>query len=381
MRTPILFIDHAERLGGAEKSLLLLVQHLDAALWQPHLACPPGDLAESAQQLGIPWHEVSLPQLRGAWRVGLHLQQSSAALAKAANEIGAAAMVANTVRAAFYTFLAAKRAKRPFIWHMRDFWLSESQPRYPQIDTFFKKALCRGAAQVIANSAATAQHLPCPTVSVVHNGLNLAKFAQQANGATFRLANGIPLDAPLVGIVGRLRPWKGQHHFIEMAAIVVESLPQTHFLIVGGSPLVTDNDYPKYLTQLAADKNIINQMTFTGHLDDVGPALAALDLFVHSGDPEPFGLVNIEAMAANKPVVAFAHGALPEIVVSGATGFLVPPYNVAALAEAVLKLLRAPEQSKKMGIAGRQRVKAQFSIGQTAVHISAILKQVTAGAL
>lgn len=377
---PILFVDHAEQLGGAEHSLLLLMQHLDATLWQPHLACPAGALAQAAQRLGIPWHNVALPRLRRSWRVGLDWGQGAAALARVAEQCGAAALVANTVRAAFYTSLAARFGKRPFLWHMRDFWLSETQPRYRQIDSFVKKMLCRTAVQIIANSRATAQHLPCPNVSVVHNGISLAQFSGHEAGTDFRQAHAIPLDVPLVGIVGRLRPWKGQHHFIEMAAMVTMRCPLAHFVIVGGSPLNQDNDYPKLLHQLVRYKNLAEKVHFTGQLTDVVPAIAALDIFVHSGDPEPFGLVNIEAMAASKPVVAFAHGALPEIVESGGTGLLVPPYDVTNLAEAVMNLLESPERRIEMGLAGRRRVEQQFTIQQTAVHISTILQKTLTGA-
>ena len=122
-----------------------------------------------------------------------------------------------------------------------------------------------------------------------------------------------------------------------------------------------------------------DKLHFTGHLDDPAHALAAMDIFVHCGDPEPFGLVNIEAMAASKPVVAFNHGALPEIIKQKEMGLLVPPYDIEALAEAVGQLLQAPQRRKTLGQAGRQRVTDQFTIQQTAVHVSNILQKIVEG--
>lgn len=94
-----------------------------------------------------------------------------------------------------------------------------------------------------------------------------------------------------------------------------------------------------------------------------------MDVFVHPGAPEPFGLVNLEAMAMARPVVGFAHGALPEIVRDRETGFLVEPYNSGALAEAIRELLDSPEQRQAMGISGHRRAGAHFNVRQTAQRL------------
>ena len=375
----VLFLDHSQALGGAEYSLLLLLQHLDRTRWQPQLACPAGALADAAQQLDVPWHSVSLPRLRRSPRAVWDLFQGAADVARIAQQIGAKLVVANTVRATFYGALASHLGQRPFVWYMRDFWLSEGQPRYPQLDTFLKRAICRRATAVIANSAATAQHLPCTKVTIVHNGIDLNRFPKDTDGTPFRQIHNIPPNASLVGTMGRLRPWKGQHHFIEMAAILAANQPEAHFVIVGGQPFGEAGDYPHKLHQLAAEKGLGDKLHFTGHLDDPAHALAAMDIFVHCGDPEPFGLVNIEAMAASKPVVAFNHGALPEIIKQKEMGLLVPPYDIEALAEAVGQLLQVPQQCETLGQAGRQRVADQFTIQQTAVHVSNILQKIVEG--
>jgi len=375
--SPVLFVDHATKLGGAEHSLLYLLQHLNSAIIEPHLACPPGGLSEKAKLLNISCQPINLPPLRGSLRFFWDWHQQAKQLAQISQSVGALALYANTVRAALYTVLAAKIAKRPFIWHMRDFWLSESEPRYPQLGWIIKKLLCQRASVIIANSAATAHHLPCAEkISVVHNGIDLAFFEEDSDSVPFRDLNNIPPDAPLVGMVGRLRPWKGQERFIEMAANVVTAQPETHFVIVGGSPFAVQDSYPEKLRQLAKAKNLAHCLHFTGHLTDVRPALSALDIFVHPGQPEPFGLVNIEAMAMGKPTVAFAYGALPEIVVHQETGLLVSPGDVGQLSEAVLALLHSPESRRQLGQAGQQRVKNNFTIQQTAVQVTAVLQNV-----
>ena len=373
----ILFVDHAATLGGAEHSLLLLLQHLGKMACQPQLACPTGDLAKNAAQLGIPWHLATLPRLRRSSRFLSDWVERAQQLAHTARQIDAAALYANTVRAALYTMLAAKMIRRPFIWHMRDFWLSESEPDHRKIDWAMKSLLCRAAVRVITNSAATAQHLPhSKKITIIHNGIDLKHFQTTPEGYHFRQQFNIPVDSPLVGTVGRLRSWKGQEQFIHMAARLATAHLQTHFVIVGGSPFAVKDDYPERLRQLATTYNLTSRLHFTGHLNDVRPALAALDIFIHAGKPEPFGLVNVEAMAMERPIVAFAHGALPEIVVPEETGILVQPGDVAALAKAVTELLQSGEQRRQLGQAGRQRVSELFTIQKTADRVASILHQV-----
>ncbi|HZD56700.1 MAG TPA: glycosyltransferase family 4 protein, partial [Anaerolineales bacterium] len=147
------------------------------------------------------------------------------------------------------------------------------------------------------------------------------------------------------------------------------------FVLVGGDPFNTGAQYERHLIRLAQDLAISHRVTFTGHLEDVRPALAALDIFVHPGDAEPFGLVNLEAMASGKPVVAFDHGALPEIVLQGETGILVPPKDPADLAEAVISLLKDPHQRAQMGQRGRQRACSHFRIQETAAKTAHLYEQ------
>lgn len=375
--TAVLFVDHAPSLGGAEHSLLLLLTHLDRDRWQPHLAGTAGPLLEQAEAVGIPTHPAHLPRLRRSPYFPLDWWGHAGALAHLAQRIPAGALYANTVRAALYTAVAARRARLPFIWHMRDFWLSESRPRFRWLDSLLKRFLCAAAARVIANSRAVAGHLPCPgKVRVVHNGIDLTAFNPRRDGTPFRRRHRIPTGIPLVGMVGRLRPWKGQHRFIEMADLVRRQHPNAQFVIVGGSPFGVDDDYPNHLQQMTAERGLHDQLIFTGHLDDVEPALAAMDLFVHPGDPEPFGLVNVEAMAMALPVAAFAHGALPEIVIDGETGRLVPPGDVSALATAVSHLLHHPEERRQLGAAGRACAVARFGIHRVAGEIDALLDDI-----
>ncbi len=371
----VLFLDHATALGGAERSLLLLLKHLDRTRWGPHLVCVGGPLAEQAIALGVPVHWTPMPRLRRSPRAPLDWLSGALAVARLAREIDAALLVANTVRSALYAALAARLARRPFVWLMRDFWLSESRPRRLWADGLGKRLLCAAATRVIANSRATAAHLPCRgRVVVVHNGIEVGRFDPSLGGETFRDAYGIPSGAPLVGTVGRLRPWKGQDRFLRVLARIRRGVPEVWGVIVGGSPFGVRDDYPQRLERLAAELDLRDHLVFTGHLEDVRPALATMDVFVHPGDPEPFGLVNLEAMAMGRPVVAFAHGALPEIVVDGETGVLIPPGDEERMAGAAVALLQDPARREAMGQAARARVEERFTADRMAQAVTRALE-------
>ncbi|TFG69881.1 MAG: glycosyltransferase family 1 protein [Anaerolineales bacterium] len=374
---PILFIDHATAMGGAENSLKLLLEHLDSKHWELHLACPDGALSEAVGGLNVPVHKLPLPPLRRSPRAPVNWGYGIRTLARIAREIKARAIISNTIRSTVFAGPAAKLSQTGFVWTMRDFWLGESEPQRLWFDKLGKQALCRMANAVIANSTATAQHLPCQSkTTVIHNGIAADHFKPSLNRQDSRAPFKLPDDAFVIGVVGRLRPWKGQDRFLRVLKYVVDAHPSAFGIIVGGTPFGPNSPYTAQLQQIVRENNLQDRVIFTGQLDDIRPALAAMDVFVHPGEPEPFGLVNIEAMAMAKPVVAFAHGALPEIVIDGETGMLVPPVDERAMAQAISTLLRDPLQRSVMGAAGRRRVEDAFTIERTARAFDEVLTAV-----
>ena len=117
--TSILFLDHASAIGGAQRSLLLLLKHLDKQRWSPHLGCAPGSLEAHAQAAGISTHPMRLPRLRRSPRFPLAWLAGARAIARLAHQIQADLLVANTVRASFYCTLASHLSHVPFVWQSR----------------------------------------------------------------------------------------------------------------------------------------------------------------------------------------------------------------------------------------------------------------------
>ncbi len=368
----VLFIDHAEALGGAEHSLLLLLRQLDRTRYTPILACNPGPLADAARGLGVPVYLVHMPRLRGRLTALMALVQSSVMLAGLIRRERVALVHSNVMRASFYAALAARLTSRPLVWHVRDIH-APGQPG----GLWYPRLMCRLTTRVIAISHAVAAGLPCPDrVTVVYNGLDLADFDPRLDATAARHALGLPDDKLVIGILGRLQPWKGQADFLRAAALVAQTHPTVHFAVVGASIFPSEQDYRQELRALADDLGIAQRVTFTGHRSDVPVALAALDLLVHCSQAEPFGRVLIEAMAMAKAVVAFADGGVPEIVQAGVSGLLLPPGDISRLAMAMRELLDRPDLAQAMGRAGRSRVERHFNAYQTARSVEAIYAHV-----
>lgn len=141
------------------------------------------------------------------------------------------------------------------------------------------------------------------------------------------------------GIFGRITPWKGQLEFLRAAVGVLRELPLSRAVIVGD---VVENDveYGQVLHALVREHGLSDRVVFTGYTADVDAMYAAMDVVVHASiEPEPFGLVITEAMAAGAAVIASPLGGPAEIIEDGVTGLLVDPNDTASLTEAIERLL------------------------------------------
>lgn len=346
-----LFVDHAAALGGAEISLLTLMAALDRDRWRPVLATVPGRLAEEAERLAIPVRLQPLARLkadgaardpRALWR----LARGAWALGRLARAEEADLLQANVLRAAVYTLPAARLSGRPWVWHVRDILGPSTLTRL----------LCREAAAVIAISQAAARALPCAArARVIPNPVAVA-----APKGLSRRELGLP-EGRLVAAIGRLRPWKGHHRFVELAARVGD--PEARFLVIGGRDLGEDREdlaYGESLRRQADSLGLGDRLDLLGDRADLAEIWPHLSVLVHAADDEPFGRVLAEAQLAGVPVAAFAGGGVAEVIEDGITGLLTASGDVAALAAAVSRLLADRELASRLSAAGRLRAAERY---------------------
>jgi glycosyltransferase involved in cell wall biosynthesis len=168
---------------------------------------------------------------------------------------------------------------------------------------------------------------------------------------------------PVVGIVGRLQPWKGQDRLLRAQALLRERGHQLHLLIVGGDAYGLSTGYAASLPALADSLGLGGAVTFTGQVPDAGPYVERMDILVNASDPEPFGIVLLEGMARGVPVVAVDSGGPAEFIEDRQTGLLARSGEPAALADALQPLLCSAELRRAIGSAGRERYSAEFTDG------------------
>lgn len=215
------------------------------------------------------------------------------------------------------------------------------------------------ADAVIAISAAVKRDLvaggvPAGKISVIRSGVRLAEVSA-AEAQRVRRELGLE-DGILVGAAGRLSAEKGFDCFTRAASRVHAVEPAARFVLAGEGPMRAG------LERTVGEAGLEGVFVFAGYRREITALLAAMDVGVVPSRREGLGLVLLELMALGKPVVATRTGGIPEVVVDGVSGLLVEPDDAAALAGAVLAIVRDPGLARRLGAAARERVSAEFSV-------------------
>jgi glycosyltransferase involved in cell wall biosynthesis len=370
----ILYVNHASQLAGAEHSLLLLLEHIDRARFNPTVAVPQtGPLTEALDAIGVPWRVARMARLKrtrnpirlcsyfAMWR------RASSQIERLIGELGIDLVHANATTSHLFAFPAAKRVRVPCIWHVRDVrspggWLGQK--------------MTQNASAIIAVSEAAKGGLRWPELAasktcVIHNGVDTTKF-KPGDRTALRTELGLTGSAPLAGIVGQIVPWKGHGHFLAACAIAAKELPDARFLIVGDDRF---GDHPGLLDDLkdeARSLGLGDRVMFLGWRDDAVAVMNALDVLVVSSETEPFGRVVIEAMACGKPVVSFRCGGPAEIITHEKSGLLVTPHDAAEMAAGIVRVLSGPADAAEMGRLGRETVCERFDAESHAANVQNI---------
>lgn len=264
----------------------------------------------------------------------------------------------------------AKPANARLLWHIHEYVAARPLSR----------ALLRqyrhDATLVIANSKSVAADLANtlgdePPIQVVHNAVDLQTFSPMGPIADLDVVAGVPA-APLgtvrIGLVATFGRWKGHEVFMRAVA----RLPPDRLIrayIIGGSlyDTVGSQFTIAELRALAQQLQLGDRLAFTGMVEDVAPALRALDVVVHaSTQPEPFGLVIAEGMACGRAVVASAAGGAAEIVQPGIDALVHAPGDVDGLAGALSQAVADPALRIRLGAAARSSASARFDALQFA---------------
>jgi len=367
----ILFVHQSAEMYGSDKVLLYLVGGVQSLGFHPIVLLPEdGPLLGALRGVGVETHIVPVTKLDrktlsvlGLFSLPLSLLKSVRSISRLMKERRVDLVYSNTL-AVLGSSVWARLHGIPHIWHVHEILMSPKVVRKG-----FPLVLRLLADKVICNSTMTKEWLlaeqsalAAKTV-VIWNGQGQRPEVSADLANTFRRSVGVGQDELLVALVGRINRWKGQPLLVSTAGLLWErGVRNVHYVIVGGVAAGQEQLISDLESQIAVSpaRDHIHVTPFTS---DIWSVWDACDVaVVPSTEPEPFGMVAIEAMASRKPVVVAAHGGLLDIVKHGQSGLQFQPNDAERFADELQKLFTAPAMRMQLGFAGWQRQQAVFSL-------------------
>jgi glycosyltransferase involved in cell wall biosynthesis len=350
-------IDEICELGGAERTLLQILQRLAADRFRCSLVTFRIDSRlEALQNLPCPLHVLPLQRTYdiNAGKTGLHFRR----LIRQEN--------VSIVHTFFETsdLWAAPIAKLSgcpvLVSSRRDMGILRGRKHhlaYPIVNRLFDRVLA--VSDEVRSYCLDRDRLPAERVETLYNGVDLEVLSLKAGNGDVRMSLGLPPAVPVISTVANIRPVKGIDVLVRAAAHVCREFPEAVFLIAG-SVLVPET-YTELQT-LVESLGLKNNIRFLGKQSNPYPILQTSDVFCLPSRNEGFSNALIEAMGCGLPCVATRVGGNAEALAEGTNGYLVESEDAEALADRILRLLRDPQMRLRMGQAARQTVEERFSI-------------------
>jgi glycosyltransferase involved in cell wall biosynthesis len=377
----VLYVDHTSLVSGAQRALMDLIEGLPDTV-TPILMCPEGQLADMARASGV--RVIEFPGTAGSLR--LHpwhtlrtlgeILHSARILARVANEVGAAVIHANSIRAGLIAGCARTMTKVPIVVHIHD-----ALPATRSANVV-RAVISRTADAIVTISDYTTRNFTGeaakPGVHMLFNPMDIDRFdPRDMSRERAREILGLPADAELVGLAAQITPWKGQDVAIRALHKLRERRPHAQLLLVGEAKFVSkatryDNlGYERSLHALVSELGLEEHVEFLGERQDIPTVIRALDVLVAPSWEEPFGRSVIEAMALETAVVATSVGGPAEYIEDGVDGMLAAPQDVDAWAAQLERLLA--DRSGREALAARGSVKVRRRFDRR-VYVSQMLR-------
>ncbi|MBC8140558.1 MAG: glycosyltransferase family 4 protein [Armatimonadetes bacterium] len=400
----ILLLDHTARWSGGEIALFRFLGALDRSRYEPVVVLgEDGVFAEKLHEIAVETvvellgdgvRETRKDTLAAGGLAQKMLSASPALLSYArriadlAKTWGCSLIHTNSLKSDVYGAIAAKQAKLPLLWHVRD---HIAPPYLPNITVHAMRFMAmRVPTHVLCNSRSTLFSLfgGDETAATAPGATKRFTVVADCVGASFLTApRPTERDAwrktgdsrPItIGIVGRLARWKGQHIFLAAAKIVQEKWQAAGNIIplqfvIAGAALFGEEIYESEIKAQALRDFPPGVVQCCGNVSDVPALMASLDVLVHCSIlPEPFGQVVIEGMAMGLPVIATRGGGVVDIITPEQNGLLTPMGDVEILAQTLLKLLNDPGRAATLGQNGYDTVRSHYLPERTARKIESV---------
>ena len=357
----IFYLDTSSCIGGAERSLLDLIERLDHSRFKPVVACPAdGPLPQILKERGVEVHSCRFSGLG----TPIRFLPEFFALKRFGLESHAVLIHGNSTLSVKHALFLGEILGIPNVVHVRD-EMTDSN--------FFHRTWLRHSGCVVAISDAVRQaltHTVKPDcLKRIYNGIDTTRFHPGVDGSEVRREWQWPENTPVVGMVGRFSFEKGTNIFLEAASRIIHEFPQVRFIIVGDVVFSKNRMFKEKTLEKLHSLGLQDCVRLAGHREDVERLMAGMEILVVPSNREAFGRVAAEGGACGKPVVATSVGGLPEIVLDGETGIIVPPEDPDTMSTAVLRLLGDEQLRRTMGIKARERICRFFDVSKTVKEI------------
>lgn len=237
-----------------------------------------------------------------------------------------------------------------------------------------------GVSRLVADNVVATVPVPPAKVSVCYNGLDLDRVwnPDLVAGIDLRPEWGIPTDALVLGYVGRLNAGKGVHLVLSAFDEVAEAFPQWHLALIGRAVGDQEAAFAERWQKWSGQRPWAERVHWLGFREDMPAVMQTLDLLVCASAFESLGMVVVEAMAMERPVVGPDTGGVPEIITPGRGGELFHHPDARHLAETLKPLLADPDLRRKLGKEGRRVAQEKFNLDRAARDIVALYRELLA---
>jgi len=379
-RPKILLVSVTGAWGGAEQVLVNIGRFLMDAGWLVLAACPDfGFLSERLRSVGVEIHAFDPVLLNlshgfhGLPRQYAAVRRTNQQVYKILQTENVDIVHANTIQGHWNAFLGARRAQVPIVFHAHDI------PPHTMLHRIWILSCLYYCDAIIAVSKAVSGYLrrcgvPPSKIDLIYppyDAETLKRGIKKEIKCRTLTIDGVPI----VGLSGALSPLKAPHDLIFAAKKLISQGLEARFIFMG-SPIVGDEEYGNETRKLPDKLGITKYVQFVGFQTNPFAWLNHFDVFVITSMQDSCPLVVFEAMDLGKPVIGTNVGGIPEQVLDGETGFIIPVNNPTALAAKLSCLISNPSLRQKMGQAGRQRVTSHFEPRKMLTKILALYQKV-----
>ncbi|TVY01253.1 glycosyltransferase [Cohnella terricola] len=348
----VMFVTHSDKKGGAEQSLIHLMNHLDASKYRIYLLSPAN--TSYLHEIKAEYEHFPLRLNSIKKKVGFGYLETVLRIKAFAKNKQIDIIHANGWRAPWYAAPLKYLTDCKLVWHHRDY--SQSGMFNRVLPRFFDQVIC--ISQFVANS------IRGDNKTVIYNGVDPDSVAPGKNRAFMQ-------DGTLViGMFGRIVEWKRYHLAIEAAKRLTDSGRRSwKLLIVGDTSVDGSEQYLQEMNGKVAEYGLEHQVVFHGYSDKPLELMKECDLTINFSLNEPFGRVIIESMLAHTPVVVADSGGAPEIVRRAHGGFIVKDGDAEELCSTIARFYDKSVDYEELSNQGYTGVLNNFNMNAIARHV------------